>query len=220
LPVHVQRRGSFDVACGRPGWALKSTDKDEVTCLQCKLTDVWLATPPIPTQPVTAARPAVTEVIHLTTSLFLAGPAICGTSEGMVTATPGMVTCPDCINIHSRKAEEAMTKELLTEDLPETEGETARSGPPSQEEITNAHLHDWNMSSPYHEHDCDRCLYLGSSPGTGGYVDLYFCDQDNQRPTVVVRHGEGGDYTSGMDFVDRIPKLALAYVRAQRAGLL
>lgn len=168
----------------------------------------------------TAGRPAVI-LTHFLGAKDNAG--YCGIEaehtggEGMLLVPDwGMVTCPACITIHSVE----VGIDMNSNSTPVADEETPTAGPPSQDDVYAAHRHDWNMLDAYWEHDCDGCIFLGSIPGSGGYEDLYFCYQDHQRPTVIARHGEGSAYQSGMDFVDRIPALAVAYVRAQKAGLL
>jgi len=60
---------------------------------------------------------------------------------------------------------------------------------------------------PFHEHDCDRCIYLGSDEeGLEEKIktDYYFCHKPGEHPclsTLIARYGEFGDYSSGIDFV-------------------
>ena len=68
-------------------------------------------------------------------------------------------------------------------------------------------------TKPLHEHDCDKCVYLGTEQGN----DLYYCDRE---PTVIARYGEYGEYASGLCFADRIPLLGMARDRAIEAGLI
>lgn len=65
-----------------------------------------------------------------------------------------------------------------------------------------------SKTKPYHEHDCDKCIYLGSDlEGEGDEIvkyDFYFCHKEGQHPclsTLIARYGEFGDYSSGLDFV-------------------
>lgn len=58
--------------------------------------------------------------------------------------------------------------------------------------------------NPIHEHDCDRCYYLGAH----GQFDCYWCPCGGL-PTIVLRYGSyGGDYASGLqcgkDYYDQI----------------
>ena len=66
------------------------------------------------------------------------------------------------------------------------------------------------------EHDCGDCTYLGPWQD----ADLYACilghgPDDLKIDTVVARYGSEGEYKSGLDFVNSIPALGMAYVRAQ-----
>lgn len=63
-------------------------------------------------------------------------------------------------------------------------------------------------NTPYHEHDCDNCIYLGSSQEGEGEdmikTDYYFCHRKDSHPclsTLIARYGEFGDYSSGLEFV-------------------
>ena len=63
-------------------------------------------------------------------------------------------------------------------------------------------------SKPYHEHDCQNCIYLGSSTETeNGHTsdyDYYFCHHKGEHPclsSLIARYGENGDYSSGLSFV-------------------
>lgn len=59
------------------------------------------------------------------------------------------------------------------------------------------------MDKPMFKHDCDKCKYLGSLP----HGDMYCCTD-----TVIFRYGsEGEEYVSGLDFVDNIAELKIAY---------
>ena len=72
------------------------------------------------------------------------------------------------------------------------------------------------MIEPRHDHDCDRCVFLGHH----GTDDLYVCPDE---PTVIARHSsEGGNYSSGLSFVGPrgIAALTEAYDRAVARGLL
>jgi hypothetical protein len=160
----------------------------------------------------TAGQPAVT-LRHFAESAG-GGYTRCGVERGKgVTPCTDMwslVTCPDCLNIHSRESEIPM---------PEETPEDGIGYGSEQERITAEHRHDWNMvDGPTHVHDCEECIYLGTKYFVATY-DLYWCSQGT-RPTVIARRGEAGDYESGLDFVDRTPIMALAYVRAMQAGLV
>lgn len=45
------------------------------------------------------------------------------------------------------------------------------------------------VSQPRHEHDCDRCVFLGQI----AEQDLYFCPPEG---SVILRDGPDGDYAS------------------------
>lgn len=64
-----------------------------------------------------------------------------------------------------------------------------------------------------HKHDCDDCKFLG----TNDRFDLYFCPSSH---SVIARYGVDGDYYSSLNFVNSMPILALAFVRAMKAGYL
>lgn len=57
--------------------------------------------------------------------------------------------------------------------------------------------------TPFHQHDCDCCKYLGSkeySPQMNqgqSKIDMYMCDQ-NGLATVIGRFGTGPDYFSSL----------------------
>ena len=54
-------------------------------------------------------------------------------------------------------------------------------------------------NTPFFEHDCSDCVYLGSSQ-SGQPLDYYFCEQGGH-PTVLVRYGqELSQYKSGLEF--------------------
>ena len=57
--------------------------------------------------------------------------------------------------------------------------------------------------TPHHQHDCDSCIYLGSSSEDSTWLtskgqewDFYFCDKGNGDGSLIARHGEYGDYYS------------------------
>lgn len=56
---------------------------------------------------------------------------------------------------------------------------------------------------PFHPHDCDGCIYLGSEiRGTAEEAratDYYYCPGKIE-PTIIARTGIDGDYASGMPF--------------------
>lgn len=55
------------------------------------------------------------------------------------------------------------------------------------------------QDNPFHEHDCDACVFLGRYDGyylsgdEGYKIDLYICPSGN---TLIARHGVDGDYWS------------------------
>jgi len=60
--------------------------------------------------------------------------------------------------------------------------------------------------SPLHEHDCDKCMFLGQYDGH----DLYFCL--GREKTLIARNGPEGDYSSGSCFAQWNIPLFMAYV--------
>lgn len=79
------------------------------------------------------------------------------------------------------------------------------------------------LPEPRFEHDCTTCIFLGSETVGGAWHDLYFHPGGigNGHANVLARESsDPGNYRSGMSFVDRDGALALAYIRAQRRGLL
>ena len=84
------------------------------------------------------------------------------------------------------------------------------------------------MNKILYQHDCGKCIYLGSIDG----VDLYFHPASDCTQTVVARYSDNPcDYSSGLGFsrpyVDiagnshyGIPELVEARLRAERLGLL
>lgn len=165
----------------------------------------------------TAGPPAVTNTSETTHQLVNDGrrTALCGIPTsgpgtfGWFSSSPELVTCAECITITSREAEFNMS------DMPEE-----NHAPESvQERVTSAHRHDWSMvDGPKWPHDCEGCTFLGHQSHDGHAWDLYYCSQSSC-PTVIARRGEGSDYVSGLDLIDHIPILALAYVRAVQADL-
>ncbi|QOP66856.1 hypothetical protein SEA_ODYSSEY395_107 [Arthrobacter phage Odyssey395] len=212
LTTHLRRPTGLRTYCDDPdgerrAYGVITTDLSAVDCRDCLRAKAI----------ETAGAPAV---VHHATPF--ADRTTCGLerwdnaqrehrTDVQTNALHGNVTCPECITIESREAEFFMTDD--TPEAPTEEGYT-----PSQEEITEAHRHDWAMvDGPKWPHDCDGCTYLGTRWHTVNW-DLYFCDQGG-RPTVIARRGESEDYISGIEFIDREPMLALAYIRAVQAGL-
>jgi hypothetical protein len=70
---------------------------------------------------------------------------------------------------------------------------------------------------PRYEHDCSRCTFLGE----WREYDLYFCLDRGTRPTVIARHGEDGEYLSGIEFGEMafVYPLAKALALAKEKGL-
>jgi hypothetical protein len=48
------------------------------------------------------------------------------------------------------------------------------------------------QDNPFHEHDCDACIFLGRYKGASK-VDLYYCPDHEE---FVARYGQVGDYYS------------------------
>jgi len=70
------------------------------------------------------------------------------------------------------------------------------------------------MNNPRFLHNCDVCVFLGHLEGN----DLYFCPKE---PTVLARYGDDGpEYTSGISLAELDPRLAEAFRRADKKGLL
>lgn len=89
---------------------------------------------------------------------------------------------------------------------------------------------------PQYEHDCDKCIFLGSylwernpfNHFTNDWYDLYYCGYDLFGPTIISRFSnDGPDYNSGMMFGkydQEYPNtfhhpLAEAYRRAKKYNL-
>ena len=206
-------------ACGiDQTWQLRSPEWANVTCPEC-------INPPAPES---AGRPAV---IGLHYSPKGGGHVpICGAesigSQGTLTASDWeLVTCEDCRHRAGAIAEETAGRPAERE-IPMTFEEWNEAGPQEepvtengdvQERTYDRFRHAWNMTNgPRHEHDCGECIYLGTLNHHD--VDLYF--HGAGQSTVIARRGAEGNYESGLDFIDRDMFLALAYVRAQKAGLL
>jgi hypothetical protein len=58
---------------------------------------------------------------------------------------------------------------------------------------------------PVHEHDCDRCTYIGPVVLAGNRYDVYACPQVHEIPTVIMRWGAMGDYDSGHRLLELLP---------------
>lgn len=73
-------------------------------------------------------------------------------------------------------------------------------------------------NTPIHEHDCDRCKFLG----TFNDQDLYFCPEQMGNPkywTLISRFGKNGDYCSG-GWKTEHPQMLEARRRAIEAGYI
>lgn len=69
---------------------------------------------------------------------------------------------------------------------------------------------------PRYIHICPRCVFLG----TWEDADLYACLTAGKVDTLIARHGEGSDYTSGIPFsYGTMPALTEARLRAGILGL-
>lgn len=53
---------------------------------------------------------------------------------------------------------------------------------------------------PYHQHDSDTSVYLGSEERPNNKYDFYYAEQGSS-PTVIARFGKNGDYQSGLIIV-------------------
>lgn len=96
---------------------------------------------------------------------------------------------------------------------------------------------------PVHEHDCDKCVYLGRleravqvfpseipsheafdtvfSINAKREIDLYFCAKQPTGATVIARYSsEGPDYLSGLLVAEGHDDLREAKILAQARGLL
>jgi hypothetical protein len=124
----------------------------------------------------------------------------------------GMTTCPDCLSYY-RPENDPLAPKVEREDGPDYA--LADQAPDDRSSAGNRHA-----PAPRFKHDCNTCIYLGSETVGGHLHDLYF-HPDTSHPSVIARESsEPGDYRSGLSFVDRDGALALAYIRAQRRGLL
>lgn len=79
----------------------------------------------------------------------------------------------------------------------------------------------FELSVPLHKHDCDKCTYLGRFKES----DLYYCLQIEKIPTLIARHGVGGNYSSGFQFGeaqkdDMECEMGEAWRRAAAIGLI
>lgn len=51
------------------------------------------------------------------------------------------------------------------------------------------------MNKPKHQHDCDKCKFLGQATFNRKMCDWYVCDSASWR-SLIARFGEDGDYYS------------------------
>jgi hypothetical protein len=79
------------------------------------------------------------------------------------------------------------------------------------------------METPKYEHNCDRCVYLGTYDNKGEGVittDLYYHNH-HSFATVIERYSsEKSDYCSGLYSVGACEGLREAYNRAVEMGLV
>jgi hypothetical protein len=48
-----------------------------------------------------------------------------------------------------------------------------------------------------HQHDCERCIFMGQSSENDQQVDLYYCRKNRDGGDLIMRYSdEGGDYRS------------------------
>lgn len=182
-----------------------SARPEDVTCPECR------TSPPFLTRHGGQGDDTLVSHSHMHFAsagarLTACGASVAASNSRWLTDNAKAVTCPDCLY--------GMAPEL--EPVTETAGRPAVNLPPYYERFK----HEWNMvEGPAHEHDCDNCAYLGTYAYHPYKIDLYWCGQGG-RPTPIARRGDLGEYTSGAGFIDRDVYLALAYVRALKAGLL
>lgn len=71
---------------------------------------------------------------------------------------------------------------------------------------------------PLHEHDCSKCIYLGSDEDT----DYYYHPNDEELlfATLIARYGQHGDYSSGTEFIMSSVGLNKALKMGYEKGLL
>lgn len=69
--------------------------------------------------------------------------------------------------------------------------------------------------NPFHEHDCDACVFLGNYKSwmlegdEWKKIDLYFCPSGN---TFIARHGRDGDYwSSNLDNLKHYMSSSMTY---------
>jgi hypothetical protein len=73
------------------------------------------------------------------------------------------------------------------------------------------------IEEPKFDHDCNRCIFLGSYEGN----DLYYCCINPRLETIIARHSnKPDDYTSGL-FLYRVdPLITEGVMRAKSKGYL
>jgi hypothetical protein len=156
-----------------------------------------------------ATQPA----IHAMTKRGTPAP-LCGDpmEHGYSTMDGGVVNCRDCLQHPEFIRRNNMFTEMMSPTLADGEREPI------------AKVHDQEQEDDYgvprYVHDCEACQFLGSSSKG---MDLYWCSQGGgpNISTVIARFGnEGPDYFSGIGHARESEVLALAVVRAFRAGLL
>jgi hypothetical protein len=76
-------------------------------------------------------------------------------------------------------------------------------------------------TEPQFEHDCPKCIYLGTTLAGGHFADLYV-HPGPAAGTVVARFSnEGSDYTSGLCFsYGANAALTVARLLAEQRGML
>jgi hypothetical protein len=82
------------------------------------------------------------------------------------------------------------------------------------------------LRGPRYQHDCERCVYLGTIVLDDGENDLYFCPPEPGRPgartSLVARYGDDGPEYASMppEYGDASPRLAFALRLARARGLV
>jgi hypothetical protein len=132
--------------------------------------------------------------------------------DGSSTMDGGAINCRACLQHPEFIRRNNMFTEMMSPTLADGEREPI------------AKVHDQEQEDDYgvprYVHDCEACQFLGSSSKG---MDLYWCSQGGgpNISTVIARFGnEGPDYFSGIGHARESEVLALAVVRAFRAGLL
>jgi hypothetical protein len=74
---------------------------------------------------------------------------------------------------------------------------------------------------PLYQHNCSRCVFLGTTDFDGREYDLYHCQQGHLFPTIIARgSSDPHDYTSGVALAAVDPVLREAYERSKQRGLI